>query len=227
MLPKGNATRTIAGNGDLTGSVVSGYDLSYSSYAVGEQAAACGGGSVNQLGLPKSITPYGIAATTTTYDAFGRPIATTKAAGTTCRSYDGEHRLISEQAPGEAQPTTYAYDPTGLIRTVTDASGTLTTVYNESGLVIDSVDSYGDEMEAVYNKDDNPSKRRVATGSLSTSTVYDTDYFYDDRGQLAKQVFLPGQSTPSAHTYEFSWGTARDAPRRPSTRTARFPGTTT
>ena len=205
VTPKGNANRTIDSNGNLSGTVVSGFDVSYGYYAIGENASACGGGSVNQLGLPKHITPHGITATTTVYDGVGRPIATTKAAGTTCRSYDGEGRLTSEQAPGESQPTTYAYDPAGLVRTVSDASGTLTTIYNESGLVIDSVDSYGAEMEVVYNKDGNPTLRRVATGPLGVSTVYDTEYRYNDDGQLVKQIFLPGQANPGERTYEFSW----------------------
>lgn len=205
VTPKGNATRTIDTAGTLSGSVVSGYDVGYGYYAIGESASACGGSAVNQLGLPKHITPNGVAATTTTYNATGRPIATTKAAGTTCRSYDGEGRLTSEQAPGESQATTYAYDPAGLVRTVSDASGTVTTIYNESGLVIDSVDSYGAEMEVVYNNDGNPTLRRVATGPFGVSTVYDTEYRYNDDGQLVKQIILPGQANPSERTYEFSW----------------------
>jgi RHS repeat-associated protein len=205
ITPKGNANRTIAGNGDLTGSAVSGYEVSYAHYAVGESASACGSGATNQLGLPKSITPHGVAPTTTTYDGLGRPIATTKNAGTTCRVYDNEGRLTSEQASGEPQATSYSYDPAGLVRTVTDASGTLTTVYNESGQVIHNTDSFGAEMEVVYNKDGNPTKRRVATGSLGTSTVYETDYSYDDNGRLTKQKFLPGQANEAARTYEFSW----------------------
>jgi RHS repeat-associated protein len=205
VTPKGNANRTIAANGDLTGSVVNGYDVSYGYYPIGETATACGGGVVNQFGLPKHITPHGIAPTTTTYDGIGRPIATTKAAGTTCRAFNDEGRLISEQAPGEAQATTYSYDPAGLVRTITNASGTLSTLYNESGQIVDSVDSYDAEMEIVYNMDGNPTARRVATGPLGASTVYDTEYVYNDDRQLVKQTFLPGQANPSGRTYEFSW----------------------
>ncbi len=119
--------------------------------------------------------------------------------------FDAENRLTSETAPGEAVPTTFTYDPAGLVRSVTNANGTITNVYNESGQLIDTTDTYGAELEVVYNKDGNPTKRRMATGALASSAVYDTDYSYNENGQLVKQVLLPTLATPANRTYEFSW----------------------
>lgn len=188
VMPRGNAGRTIDANGDLQGSANTDYATTWAYYGLTETAskpAACGGGAaVGQAGLPKSVTPHGVTATTTVYDSAGRPVAVTKAAGSTCRSYDAEGRLISEQAPGEAQATTYSYDPAGARRTASDASGTVTLEYDEAGRTIRSVDSYGAEATLAYDSEGNVLERIAAAGSLATEPNHTTAYSYDAEGKL-------------------------------------------
>ena len=137
VMPKGNAGRTIDADGNLLGSPDASFATSFVYFAVTETAAppgACGGGSaVNQSGLPKSKTPFGIAETSYVYNSRGQEIARTNGAGTSCSTFTNEARLSSTKAPGESQSTTYAYDPVGALRTAIDTSGTLTTEYDEAG----------------------------------------------------------------------------------------------
>ena len=131
VMPKGNASRTIDADGNLLGSPDASFATSFVYYAVTETAAppgACGGGSaVNQSGLPKSKTPYGIQTTSYVYNSRGQPIGLTNGAGTSCSTYSSEARLTSTKAPGESQSTTYEYDPVGALRRAIDTSGTVTT----------------------------------------------------------------------------------------------------
>ena len=188
--------------------VTSGYDVAYAYYpasGTGSTATICGVTNVPQYGLPKSITPFGIAATTTSYDvAAGRSPRQRPqgppAASTTAKDASPPRPRRARRRPPPS-PTTRP----GLVRSVTNANGTVANVYNESGQLIDTTDTYGAELEVIYNKDGNPTKRRMATGPLASSTVYDTDYSYNENGQLIKQIFLPTLGTPANRTYEFSW----------------------
>ena len=123
----------------------------------------------------------------------GRPRSFGNGAGTTCTSYDSEDRLTASRAPGESQDTTYLYDPAGNIRTTSDANGTVGTIYNEAGAPIDNTDSYGAEMELIYDADGNVTSRRVATGPIPTSTVYTSNYSYDDDYRPATQTDPTGK----------------------------------
>lgn len=203
VMPKGNAARTIDSNGNLQGSPDTTYATAWSYYGLTETAAppaACGGGTaVSQAGLLKSLTPSGIAATTTVYDNAGRPIATSNGAGTRCRSYDAEGRLTSERAPGDPQATSYSYDPAGATRTAQDASGTITTEYDEAGRVKRSSDSYGAEATFAYDSEGNLVLRTAAAGPLASSPNYQTSYGYDDEGKLTSVT------DPASRTYTFSY----------------------
>jgi YD repeat-containing protein len=201
VMPKGNASRTIDSQGNLTGGPDTTFATTYSYYAASGTAApptACGGGSaVNQAGQLKELTPHGITTTTTVYDAAGRPVAVTKAAGTTCHNYDNEGRVTSEKAPGDSQTTTYTYDPVGVLRTATDASGTITSEYDEAGRLKRSVDSFGAEATYAYDSEDNLTQRIAATGALGSSTNYTTSYSYSDRDELT------GLTDPAGRAYSF------------------------
>jgi RHS repeat-associated protein len=125
-MPKANASATIdSTTGNLTSTPDTNYETDYSYYGDGTTAAppsACGGGTaVNQYGQLEqtSIPNGGLHTVTSVYNSAGLPIATTNGAGTTCSTYNNEGRLNSTQPPGDAQATTYTYDPNG-----TQLSGT-------------------------------------------------------------------------------------------------------
>ncbi len=121
----------------------------------------------------KSLSQYQIT-TSHVYDSAGRSVATTRAGGSTCRSYDPESRLTSEIAPGDAQATTYTYDPAGARRTAVDASGTLTSAYDEAGRLKRSIDSFGAEATFLYDREGNLVNRTAAAGPLASSLNYTT-----------------------------------------------------
>jgi RHS repeat-associated protein len=136
VMPKGNAGRTIDAQGNLP--ATPGPDLTYATtytyYAATDPPVAppsapdCSGSAVNQGQQLKTATTHGDATTTYVYDAAGNTIAKTNGAGTTygigtsCGRYDAENRLTSTQAPGDALPTTYTYDPTGTQLTATGSA---------------------------------------------------------------------------------------------------------
>lgn len=129
-MPKANELRSIDSNGNLGGSPDSRFVTSYSYYTSSETAAppvACPTGSaVNQGGLLKAVSVYGLATATTVYDSGGRPLARTNGRGSHCSSYDSEGRLTSERTPGDTSVAScsdtsatacYTYDPAGAMRT--------------------------------------------------------------------------------------------------------------
>jgi RHS repeat-associated protein len=202
-MPKANAARTIDVAGNLQGSADSTYTTTYSYYATGETAAppaTCGGGSaVNQLGLSKTVSTHGLSDVTAVYDSAGRKIAETRGLGTKCFHYDAEGRVTSQQAPGDTQATTFTYDPLGQTRSVSDASGTIATQYDEAGRVLRSTDSYGAESRFVYDADGNLVSRTSAAGSLSSNPNYTTTYTYNPLGRLT------GVTDPANRAYTFGY----------------------
>ena len=185
VMPKGNGGRSIDASGNLQGAADLTYSSSYAYYAAGATAtppATCGGSATGQGQLLKSVSPHGIASTTTVYDSAGRPVAVTNGKGTTCLSYTAEGRLTSSQAPGDTQATTYAYDPVGQQRTATDASGVVSTDYDEAGRVKKTVDSFTAEANLVYDADGNLVSR--AAKASSSGTNYTTVYVYNAGDQL-------------------------------------------
>jgi RHS repeat-associated protein len=140
---------------------------------------------------------HGLADKTFVYDLAGRPVATTNGHGTICKSYNPESRLTSQIAPGDTQATTYTYDPAGGVRTVTDASGTLTTEYDEAGGTTRSVDSFGAEAKFVYDREGNLITRTAAKGALASNPNYTTSYSYDARDALT------GVADPAGRGYSF------------------------
>jgi RHS repeat-associated protein len=201
-LPKGNAGRLQA-DGTLSGSADTTYSTSYSYYPAGGTAAppaACPAGvQLNQAGLPLSTVPHGLTGTSSVYDAAGRPLAITRAAGTTCNTYSSEGNLLTSKAPGEATATSYSYDPAGQVLTATTGPLTLNYRYNEGGQLIDKIDSFGAEQESVYDADGNVLTRRISTSALgaSGSTIYNSSYTYDASGQLTRMT------DPANHTWSF------------------------
>jgi YD repeat-containing protein len=137
------------------------------------------------------------------YDQAGRPVSVTKAAGTTCNTYDVEGRLVADKARGDSTASSYTYDPNGQLLTATNTTGSNSYHLNEAGQVIDRVDSYGAEQENILDADDNTLTRRVATTSLATGPVYSTTYGYDVRDRLPS---IRDFST----TWQINWNVVRD-----------------
>jgi RHS repeat-associated protein len=193
VIPKGNAGRTIDSNGNLGGTPNLSYATTYVYWDDGASSAppaSCGGGSVDQSGLLKSTTPYGIASTTSYYNLAGRAVATTSGAGTTCSNYDNEGRLTSDLAPGEQTAATYTYDPAGALRTATRGGGTVTSEYDEAGRLKRLVDSYGAQATYGYDSESNLLQR---TAGLPTQLPFATTYTYDDADRLSTQVDPAGR----------------------------------
>jgi RHS repeat-associated protein len=201
-MPKGNASRTIDANGDLTGTANNAFSIVWTYYGISESAAppaACGGSAVNQAGLLKSETPNGIAITTVVYDVVGRPRAITKGAGSTCRTYSNEGRLLSDKAPGETDTTkrTYTYDPVGALRTAIDGSGTVTLEYDEAGRLKRSVDTFGAEATFVYDAESRLTQRNAR--AFAGGTSYASSYTYNERGALKTLT------DPAGRLYRFAY----------------------
>ena len=179
-MPNGNLTAAIASNGTLSGAgdpTTSNYGTTYDYYPPGTTGdaaavppAACSGGfaSVGQLGLLKSEIPQGVTGTTYVYDAAGRPLATTKAAGTTCATYTLEGNQIQAVAPGDPSPTSYCYDPNGQLLGTANANGQILTSYDESGSVFDAVDANGAEAATSQDLDGNVLSRSLTVGGASS-----------------------------------------------------------
>lgn len=217
-MPKGNVARTIDPQGNLQGSPDTTYATAYTYYgstATAAPPAACGGGSaVNQSEQLASKSPHGMATTTFVYDNAGRVRVSTNGAGTTCHSYDAEGRRTSESAPGDPQSTTYAYDPAGALRTATDASGTVSSEYDEEGRTTRSVDSFAAEAIFRYDAEGNQILRTAAAGPLASSPNYQTQYGYNDGGQLTSIT------DPAGRNYSFTYD------RRGDLHTTQYPNGT-
>jgi RHS repeat-associated protein len=202
-MPKGNAARTIDSQGNLQGSPDPTFATYYTYYTSGQTAAkpaACGGGTaVNQAEQLKSKDIRGLATISNVYDSGGRQVSLTDGAGTDCRTYDAEGRLISDQAPGAPQATTYSYDPAGLTRTSTDASGTVSTRYDEAGRKVGITDSFGAEEAYSYDAEGNILSQTAAAGALASNTNYKTTYTYDDLGRMVSAA------DPGGHSYTFGY----------------------
>ena len=210
-MPKANEVRTIDANGNLSGSPDARFVTDYAYYTSTETAAppsACPSGSaVIQGGLLKSVSVYGLATATNIYDTAGRLLARTNGRGSHCFSYDGEGRLASERTPGDATVSSCSdtqatacnsYDPAGALRTATNASGTITSAYDEAGRIVsgkqqDSAGMVLSESAIVYDKESRPTKRRLAAGAFGTATIYDTTYGYTTAGKISvvKDPYLP------------------------------------
>jgi RHS repeat-associated protein len=204
-MPRGNIGRIVA-SGDLGQPTTDAPKFStvWAYYAAGASAtlpAACTlapAPSVgDQRGLLRSVksgeaaSDSAVAPIVTVYDLHGRPVAVTDGKGSTCARYDAEGRLVEEKAPGELSSIVHGHDPLGQVLTTTQGSQALASVYAEDGGLVDSTDSFGAELEFVRDLEGNTLKRRVATGSLATSTVYETTMAYDDDNQLT-QLIDPG-----------------------------------
>lgn len=219
-MPKANEARTIDANGNLGGSSDGRFVTTYAYYSNSVTApppAACPTGSaVNQGGLLKTVSVYGLATATNVYDSAGRLLARTNGRGSHCSSYDSEGRLTSERTPGDTTlascPDTsatacYTYDPAGAMRTATNANGTVTTGYDESGRVVsgkqqDSTGAVLSESAIVYDKESRPTKRRLAAGAFASSTIYDTLYTYTTSGKVSR-VKDPLSPTLNFARYEY------------------------
>jgi RHS repeat-associated protein len=122
--------------------------------------------------------------------------------------------MTSEQAPGDPQATTYAYDPAANRRTATDASGPVTTEYNEIGAVVRSVDSFGSELAPVYDLEENVLTSQVAVGAITPGPSYTTTYVYDDANRLSSLT------DPAGRQYTFLYD------KRDNLRATQYPNDT-
>jgi RHS repeat-associated protein len=220
-MPKANQGRSIDENGNLTGNPDSRWVTTYDFYGAGDTAApptACPSGSaVDQAGLLKTVSTYGLATSTTVYDAAGRPLAQTNGKGTHCWTYDQEGQLMAERTPSDptvaacadSQATAcYTYDPAGSQRTARNASGTVTLSYDEAGRLVRAVqaDASGatlGESTITYDKESRPTHEKISAGPMSSSPVYDTQYAYSAGGKLTitKDPYLPNTNQTS-FTYD-------------------------
>jgi RHS repeat-associated protein len=223
VMPRGN-TAGVNGQGDLQGTPDATYfGTTYTYYdTTGSGASAispppvCGSGTaVYQGQLLKSSQHAGLAPTTYVYDSGGRVVAKSKAAGTSCETYDDEGRLTTDKAANEQNATTYTYDPAGNIRTAThtanasdDTAGTTTTNYDEQGRVVYTKDSYNAETTTFYDSESNATRSTVMVPGYPN---FVTSYSYDDADRLTR-LTEPNPDTPSDpanRSFSFSYD-ARD-----------------
>ena len=205
VMPKGNSSRSIDSNGNLGGSSDTTYATTWTYYTLTETTSipsTCGSGtSVMQFGQLKSLQHAALTATSTIYDAAGRAICGTNAAGSTKSTFDADGRLATVRAPGESQDTTYTYDPAGQALSVADASGTVSSEYDERGEQVRGIDSYGAEATFRYDAEGNRTRVVAAKGALSSNTNYTTTYAYDDAGQMTSLT------DPASAVFGFTYDT--------------------
>jgi RHS repeat-associated protein len=197
VLPNGNSGSP-ASDGSYTGAdpTTSSFGTTYSYYAAGHTEAtppSCSiNGTYNQLELPASTTPHGLATTQIVYNAAGEPASVTRHAGQTINCYDSENRLASTQAAGDSNSTTYSYDAVGELLqsahsgTSDDTAGTVTTSYDEAGRLKASTDANGGFVSLLYNADGDLTSR--TTTPISGGSNYTTSYSYNDADQLKNET---------------------------------------
>ncbi len=223
IAPKGNSGRTFS-SGTLNGSPNLDYATTLDYYAPNETASWTGCSLTNtptvdnQRALLKSTQYAGMAARTATYDIRGNSVISETAHGKTCRYFSDEDRLQEEKAPGEANITSFYYDPAGQLLETNDGTD-ITTAYNEAGEPIEGVDFYNAEIETSYDVNGNASQRRIDTSTDLSNPLagYATTYTYNDDDQLtaltdpgSKQwkFFYDHRGNVKATTYPnntFSW----------------------
>ena len=217
VLPNGNPTPTLSSTGDLTNAPnasSSNYGTTYSYYGDTETHAtpsplagtSCPSAvTVPQLGLLKSEQQHGLHATTSVYDAAGRPVSVTKAAGETDSCYDDQGRLIaSKNTTTDTNPTIDTYDANGNLLTAShtaasgdDLAGTITNTYDEAGRLTKVTDANGAQENLTYDEDGNVTQRVSDTTTFSSGSHPTTTYAYNDADQLTSET------DPAAHTYSF------------------------
>jgi RHS repeat-associated protein len=214
--PRGNAALSVGPDGNLNGVADTTYATTWTYYALSDSAAPpafCGGSGANQAGLLKQTTPPATTATTTVYDAAGRAIANTDTTGTTCTTYSSEGRK-TQSRDANGHTTTYTYDPTGSVRTVTAADNSVTTTaYDESGAVKTKTDANNHTTTYAHDAEGNTTSVTDPLGH-ATTTAYDTlgrktsttdplnhttSYGYDNEGRLTTTTTPRSMTTTTAY----------------------------
>lgn len=146
--------------------------------------------------LPLTITePNRV--TTFTYDAKGNPLTKTVTAGSTSRTwtytYNGNGQVLTASDPDDHK-TTYSYNSTGGVATITNALGQTTSItsYDANGRPLTIQDPNGLTTTLTYD-----TRGRLTSRAVVSET---TTYTYDSVGQLTK-VTLPDGSY-LANTYD-------------------------
>jgi RHS repeat-associated protein len=225
-MPKGNASRTIDINGNLTGTPDNNYLTTVAYYAptdIASPDASCTTGpSVNQLGLQKSTTDAGLTTTTSVYNGDGDPLSARNGKGVSCFNYDNQERLASQQdIGGTTTTTTYTYQPDDLVYSATDPTGTVKTDRNEADWPIGSTDTYGSRLIYKFDQEGNPiveSRFFTSFGGLNSinntfnegdQLTSETDYnhraysfFYNTRGALVGVNYPTSTATFSYKTID-------------------------
>lgn len=186
-------------------------------------------------GWPATVTDPLSHATATAFDAAGNPVKVTDAAGNdTVLTVDLEGRVtktatgskveetdydqagrVVKQRDGAGAETAYAYNATsGLLATLTDPAGRVTTyTWSKYGEVASVKDHAG--RTATYLRDAQGQPTRLATTGITTSWTYDpagrpssmtdaggtTTYGYNRVGQLAR-LGAPGDLADVSWTYD-------------------------
>lgn len=161
---------------------------------------------------PTQADPAGLT-TSYTYTVGGAPLSTTTPAGASTDSYypDGtlESTIYSNTAPGYTAPpsVSYTYYPDGTRQTMTDGSGTTTTVLNAadqtlSTTFVPGVTGVADGMSPTvtsygyFSSGDRQSVTYPATATTAAPTV---NYTYDATGAGATLTDWLGGTTTFAH----------------------------
>jgi RHS repeat-associated protein len=180
--PRGNASRTIDANGNLSGQANMSYATTSTYYGTSTTApppAFCGGGTAaHQSGQLASTSVPGLATTAYVYDGAGRKIATTNGAGTTCTTYTAEGR-VSGVKDANGHTTTSTYDPFGNTLTVTTADGAVSsTKYDEANRVLSKTDALSHTTSYTHDAAGDVTQTTEPTGATTSST-------FDAAGQKA------------------------------------------
>jgi RHS repeat-associated protein len=199
VTPKGNAGRTLSGDGDLQGSPDTDYATTFTWYDLaGETPTLSGclsGTAQDQAGRLESKHGHGLDGESYIYDEAGRVVLMDRSTDKHCYFYDGEGRLESYEAPNEfSNRTEYEYDPNGALRFIERfGAGAVEYQYDEAGRVVFYDDLPGGLVTFEYDSAGNLREQGARPGS-SSSTTYTTTYdVYDAFGNLRKLTDPAGE----------------------------------
>ena len=186
-----------------------GVTTSYTINALGEQIAVI---------TPNPATGNGTVSTSTRYASWGgvmtqvgvpfESFATTDL--TTYNTYDGFHRLATQQAPNNdsSHVTSFGYDRDGQQTGETDPDGNTTSwQYNLDGQLKQMTDPLSVSQYYYYNLTTDPAGDLTSTTDRNTQT---TEYAYDNLGRQISETGDGGGTTVGTTHNDFVIATAYD-----------------
>ncbi len=153
---------------------------------------------------PTTVTPPAgdntLAATTSTFDGFGRTATSGTGLRGTTYIYDRDGRILSAAHSDNSPAVITSYDDNGRASATTDANGTVTTTYTALGQVKTSVRNGATPANTTYTYDPAGHLTSMADGRGTTSYHYDKLGLLDQLTESGGPVDLFGYNQDNQRT---------------------------